>query len=397
MGVGVSLAPLASAVAVAGGLGLVSSAGLDRIVSKRLGRKVGIYEAVRLEVEAAKARGGFAGINIMVALQRDFVASVRAALDAGADAIVSGAGLPLSLPAIQPARGTALIPIVSSARALDIICRRWERLHSRPDAVVLEGPLAGGHLGFRADQVDLEENTLERLLPPVKEVAMAHGDIPVIVAGGVYSHEDIRRFVSLGADGVQMGTRFLATEESSASPAYKQAVLRARSEDLVVASAPGSPCGLPFRVLRESPMYQDALVQARPPSCCQGLRAVQGCGGAVHPVRRQGRQRAFLLHLRGAVQRRRLQRQRGRAVVHGRHERRAGGSHPPHERSHDGARRRAGAPASGGLAGDDAGQGAKSASPPRGVWTPSARTVSPDRCGARRGPRRPQSRGRSAG
>ena len=144
MGVGVSLAPLASAVAAAGGLGLVSSAGLDRIVSRRIGRKVGIYEAVRLEVEAAKARGGFAGVNIMVALQRDFVASVRAALDAGADAIVSGAGLPLSLPTIQPARTTALIPIVSSARALAVICRRWERQHVRPDAVVLEGPLAGG-------------------------------------------------------------------------------------------------------------------------------------------------------------------------------------------------------------------------------------------------------------
>ena len=270
MGVGVSLSPLASAVAVAGGLGLVSSAGLDRMVSKRLGRKVGIYEAVRLEVEAAKARGGFAGVNIMVALQRDFVSSVRAALDAGADAIVSGAGLPLSLPAIQPARDTALIPIVSSARALDIICRRWERLHTRPDAVVLEGPLAGGHLGFRADQVDLEENTLERLLPPVKEVAMAHGDVPVIVAGGVYSHEDIRRFLALGADGVQMGTRFLATEESSAAPAYKQAVVRARPEDMLVATAPGSPCGLPFRVLRESPMYQEALVQVRPPRCAKG-------------------------------------------------------------------------------------------------------------------------------
>ena len=270
MGVGVSLAPLASAVAVAGGLGLVSSAGLDRVVSRRLGRKVGIYEAVRLEVEAAKARGGFAGVNIMVALQRDFVASVRAALDAGADAIVSGAGLPLSLPAIQPARGTALIPIVSSARALDMICRRWERLHTRPDAVVLEGPLAGGHLGFRADQVDLEENTLERLLPPVKEVAMAHGDIPVVVAGDVYSHEDIRHFLALGADGVQMGTRFLATEESSASPAYKQAVLRARHEDLIVATTPGSPCGLPFRVLRESPMYQQALVRPRAPRCSKG-------------------------------------------------------------------------------------------------------------------------------
>jgi len=279
MGIGVSLHPLASAVAAAGGLGLLSSAGLDRIVSRRIGRKVGTYEAVRIEVAAAKARGGFAGINIMVALQRDFEASVRGAIDAGADAIVSGAGLPLSLPGIQAPRGTALVPIVSSARALNLICRRWERLHYRPDAVVLEGPLAGGHLGFRADQAELEENSLERLLPPVKETAVAHGDFPVIVAGGIYSHEDVRRFLALGADGVQMGTRFLATEESSASAAYKRAVVRARPEDLIVATAPGSPCGLPFRVLRESPMYQSALVRARPPRCDKGyvlLKDAQG-------------------------------------------------------------------------------------------------------------------------
>ena len=279
MGIGVSLHPLASAVAAAGGLGLLSSAGLDRIVSCRIGRKVGTYEAVRIEVAAAKARGGFAGINIMVALQRDFEASVRGAIDAGADAIVSGAGLPLSLSGIQAPRGTALVPIVSSARALDLICRRWERLHYRPDAVVLEGPLAGGHLGFRADQVELEENTLESLLPPVKETARAHGDFPLIVAGGIYSHEDVRRFLALGADGVQMGTRFLATEESSASPAYKRAIVRARSEDMIVATAPGSPCGLPFRVLRESPIYQSALVRARPPRCDKGyvlLKDAQG-------------------------------------------------------------------------------------------------------------------------
>jgi nitronate monooxygenase len=279
MGVGVSLYPLACAVAVVGGLGLLSSACLDRVVSQRVGRKVDTYEAVRHEVAAAKADGGFAGINIMVALQRDYEASVRAAIDAGAGAIVSGAGLPLSLPEIQPPRDTALIPIVSSARALDLICRRWERQHYRPDAVVLEGPLAGGHLGFRADQVDLEESTLERLLPPVLEVAQAHGGFPVIVAGGIYTHEDIRRFLALGADGVQMGTRFLATDESSASDAYKQAVLRARPEGILVANDPGSPCGLPFRVLRESPMYQSALVRRRPPKCDKGyvlLKDAQG-------------------------------------------------------------------------------------------------------------------------
>ncbi|HEY5388453.1 MAG TPA: nitronate monooxygenase, partial [Thermoleophilia bacterium] len=114
---------------------------------------------------------------------------------------------------------------------------------------------------------------------PVKEVAQACGDFPVIVAGGIYTHQDIRRFLALGADGVQMGTRFLATHESSASDAYKQAVLRACPEDLVVADRPGSPCGLPFRVLRESPMYQSALIRRRPPKCDKGyvlLRDAEG-------------------------------------------------------------------------------------------------------------------------
>jgi len=270
MGVGVSLYPLASAVAVSGGLGVLSSACLDRLVSKRNGKKTSTYDAVYEEVSLAKAAGGFAGINIMVALQRDYEASVRGAIDAGADAIISGAGLPLSLPQIQKPGDTALIPIVSSVRALDLICRRWERQGQRPDAVVLEGPLAGGHLGFRADQVDLPENTLEALLPPVKDSARAHGDIPVIVAGGIYTHEDIRRFLALGADGVQMGTRFLATEESSATPTYKQAVLDAGQDDIFVANDPGSPCGLPFRVLTKSPMYVSALARRRPPKCDKG-------------------------------------------------------------------------------------------------------------------------------
>lgn len=270
MGVGVSLSPLASAVAREGGLGIVSSACIDLLVSKRSGKKVNIYDAVYEEVSLAKAAGGFAGINIMCALGRDYDDSVRGALDAGADAIISGAGLPMNLPAIQPARETALIPIVSSSRALDLICRKWERLGTRPDAVVLEGPLAGGHLGFRIDQVELEENRLENLLPPVKDLARRYGDFPVIVAGGIYSSEDIARFLDLGADGVQMGTRFLATEESSASPSYKEAVVRARQEDILVAHDPGSPCGLPFRIIRQSPMYVSALSHLRKPKCDKG-------------------------------------------------------------------------------------------------------------------------------
>ncbi len=279
MGVGISLSRLAGAVSRAGGLGVLSSACLDRLVTHRLGRRVDTYEAVREEVAETMSYGGLAAINIMVALQRDYEAAVRGAIDAGAHAIISGAGLPLALPSIQPPKDTALIPIVSSVRALQLICRRWERQSCRPDAVVVEGPLAGGHLGFRLDQLDLEENTLERLLPPVKEFAQTHGDFPVIVAGGIYTYADIRRFLALGADAVQMGTRFLVTEESGATPAYKQAVLSATPADIVVADDPGSPCGLPFRVLRGSPMYRSALVRSRTPKCDKGYVLLKDADG----------------------------------------------------------------------------------------------------------------------
>ena len=270
MGVGVSLSPLASAVAREGGVGIVSSACLDRLVSKRTGKKVNTYEASYEEVSLSKSSGGFAGINIMIALVRDYEDSVKGAVDAGADFIISGAGLPLNLPAITSPKDTALIPIVSSARALELICKKWERLRYRPDAVVLEGPLAGGHLGFKIDQIDLESNKLENLLPPVKEMAIKYGDIPVIVAGGIYTHSDIQRFLQMGANGVQMGTRFLATEESSASPVYKKAVVSARDEDIIVARKPASPCGLPFRIIKQSPMYVSGLSRLRQPKCDKG-------------------------------------------------------------------------------------------------------------------------------
>ena len=279
MGVGVSLYPLAKAVAREGGLGIISSACIDRLVSKRTGKKVNTYEAAYEEISLSKIKDGFVGINIMMALGRDYNNSVKGALDAGADAIISGAGLPLGLPAIQPPKDTALIPIVSSARALDIICKKWEKLGYRPDAVVLEGPLAGGHLGFRIDQVDLEANRLENLFPPVKDMAVKCGDFPVIVAGGIYTHEDIVSYMAMGADGVQMGTRFLATEESSASEAYKQAVVGAKEADIVVAHRPGSPCGLPFRVIKQSPMYQSSLKRLRTPKCDKGYVLLKDSAG----------------------------------------------------------------------------------------------------------------------
>lgn len=270
MGVGVSLSPLASAVAREGGLGIVSSAFLDRLLTKRNGKKYTVYEAVYEEVSLAKAKGGFAGINIMHALQKDWKDSVTAAIDAKADVIISGAGLPLDLPVIQNPGDTALIPIVSSARALEIICKKWKRLHYQPDAVVLEGPLAGGHLGFKFDEIFKEENKLENLLGPVKEMTKQYGNFPVIVAGGIYTHADILRFMKMGADGIQMGTRFLATHESSATDDYKQALIRATKNDIVIAQNPGSPCGLPFVVIKQSPMFVSALEKKRKPKCDKG-------------------------------------------------------------------------------------------------------------------------------
>ncbi|MEI7452144.1 MAG: nitronate monooxygenase [Candidatus Falkowbacteria bacterium] len=258
MGVGVSLAPLAAAVANEGGYGTISSAGLDLIVSKRVGRRVNHYEAMRLEVEMARSLSskGVIAVNIMWALQKSYVDSVRGAIDAGADMIISGAGLPAGLPGIQNPKRTALVPIVSSARALKIICEKWEKLGYRPDAVVLEGPKAGGHLGFKFEEIDNPNFSLENLFPAVKEVAMKYGDFPIIVAGGIWDKNDVVNALSMGASGVQMGTRFLATFESGASEAYKQAVIAASQEDIIVATNLQSPCFMPFRIIKQSPMYQ---------------------------------------------------------------------------------------------------------------------------------------------
>jgi len=257
MGVGVSRRHLAASVAIAGGIGVISTAGLDRLVSKEIGKEVGTCEAVEYEVRQAKklSNGGLIGVNIMAFLQQDRDAAACGAMIGGADFIFTGAGLYLDLPKNKNnPYDTAFVPIVSSAQALRIFCQKWEKFGRRPDAAVLEGPLAGGHLGFRLENIGNPDNRLEILLPQVKEVAKAYGDFPIIVAGGIYDRSDIQKFVGLGADGVQIGTRFLATEESDAPDAYKQAVIEATEEDIAVVA--NSPCGFPFRTLKTSPMYR---------------------------------------------------------------------------------------------------------------------------------------------
>ncbi len=284
MGIGLSNYTLAGAVAREGGLGVLSSAGLDRILSARHGKKMKAREAAAQDVRDAKALGlgGPIGMNIMVAVINQYEDSVLGSMDGGVDAIISGAGLPMALPEIAKnhprAEEVALVPIVSSGRATEVIFKRWSRSGRLPDALVVEGPLAGGHIAWRDPAEALEpKNQLEVLLAEVFEVTKKwNHPIPVIAAGGVYTHEDIVRMIDMGCAGVQMGTRFLATEESGANENYKKILVECTEDDIELASKPGSPCGMLFRVLKQSPFYQQALTRERAPKCDKGYLLNKG-------------------------------------------------------------------------------------------------------------------------
>jgi nitronate monooxygenase len=255
MGIGISLAGLASAVARQGGIGVIAGAMAGIAEADAATDPTGAnIRALRNEIRTAKSQtDGILGVNIMVALTH-YPDLVRTAVEEGIDIIFSGAGLPMDLPAYRPEGSrTLLAPIVSSAKAATLIAKKW---HSRfgcvPDAFVVEGPMAGGHLGFKVEQLDdprfALENLVSELLQAVSDIEDRHGcRIPVIAAGGIYTGGDICRFLKLGAAGVQMGTRFVATHECDADTAFKQAYVDAREEDLVIIK---SPVGMPGRALR---------------------------------------------------------------------------------------------------------------------------------------------------
>ncbi|MBF0205730.1 MAG: nitronate monooxygenase [Oligoflexia bacterium] len=284
MGIGVSNFRLAGSVSREGGLGVISSAALDRVVSTRIGSPFNAREAAAREVRDAReiAPTGIIGINIMVAVVEQYADSILGAMDGGVDVIISGAGLPLKLPlvvATHPRRDeVALIPIVSSGRALKIIIKKWGRHNCVPDAVVVEGPLAGGHIGWSSkNEACATENCLENLVTDVlRTLEEENLKIPVIAAGGIYSHQDIKKFIAMGCSGVQMGTRFLATVESGASEEYKQQVVACSERDIYLADTPGSPCKLLFRVIKNCPFYMQALKQERSPKCDKGYLLIDG-------------------------------------------------------------------------------------------------------------------------
>ena len=272
MGVGISLSGLASAVANEGGVGVISSAGLG-LLYRNLSKDYIQASIMGLKEELRKAREktkGVIGVNVMVAMT-NFTDMVKTAIAEKADIIFSGAGLPLNLPSfLQKDSVTKLVPIVSSARAARVIAEKWHNLYNYlPDAFVVEGPKAGGHLGFKDEQINDEHFSLEHILPEVidevQDMGARYGkEIPVIVAGGIYTGEDIKRFMDMGASGVQMGTRFVTTEECDASDVFKQTYIEAKQEDIQIIK---SPVGMPGRAIFSKFIQKVKEGQKQPKTC----------------------------------------------------------------------------------------------------------------------------------
>jgi len=254
MGVKVSTASLASAVAKHGGAGTIASVGLgcgteENETNFVKASREGLEEEIRQSRELTQ---GIIGVNIMVALN-NYEDLARTAVREKADFIVSGAGLPLKLPEFADGSSIRLVPIVSSPRAADIIIKVWKKRYNRlPDAIIVEGPLAGGHLGFKFEDLephkeDMLENLVVDVLKVVKEYEKRLGiNMPIIAAGGIFDGKDVARFLRLGAKGVQIATRFVTTFECPVADEFKQLYLAAREEDIVIIK---SPVGMPGRAI----------------------------------------------------------------------------------------------------------------------------------------------------
>lgn len=255
MGVGVSRSKLSSAIAREGGIGVISTAqiGYDEPNFNKNQLEANLF-AVNKHVKLAKAaaNGGVVGVNIMVATKQ-YDQYVKAACEAGADVIISGAGLPITLPSLVKGFKTKIAPIVSSIRAISVILKMWDKKYnSTADFIVIEGPRAGGHLGFSKDQLDhMDEMDYDTEIKGIIEYKKEYEEkyqrnIPVIVAGGIFDQTDIKHAMELGADGVQISTRFVVTEECDASQEYKDAYIAAKKEDIKIVI---SPVGMPGRAI----------------------------------------------------------------------------------------------------------------------------------------------------
>jgi len=272
MGVGISLSGLASAVANEGGVGVISSAGLG-LLYKDFSQNYLEASILGLKEEIRKAREktrGVIGVNVMVAMT-NFTDMVKTAIAEKVDILIAGAGLPLDMPSfLKKESVTKLVPIVSSARAAKIICEKWKANYDYlPDAVIVEGPMAGGHLGFKEEQISDSDYRLEKLVPEiVSELKLFeekyNQHIPLIAAGGIYTGQDIHDILKLGASGVQMGTRFVTTNECDASQAFKQTYIDAEERDIEIIK---SPVGMPGRAILSSFIEKVRAGKKQPKKC----------------------------------------------------------------------------------------------------------------------------------
>ena len=309
MGVGVSLSSLAGAVAKAGGIGIISTAQIG-FKDQDFGKNpmAANLRAIHSELKKAreKAPQGILGFNIMVAT-KEYASYVKEAVKAGADVIISGAGLPIDMPKFvaeaenenggseKKERRTMIAPIVSSVKSALVICRMWDRkYHTAPDFVVVEGPCAGGHLGFSREQLaELGADTdhvaetfdepaydkeIRGIIETVKSFAEKYKKhIPVITAGGIFDHKDVLHQFALGAEGIQAATRFVTTEECDADIAYKETYINAKEEDIVIVK---SPVGMPGRAIKNKFLERVAQGPVKVERC---FRCLEHCNPAETP------------------------------------------------------------------------------------------------------------------
>ena len=287
MGVGISLGNLAGTVAKEGGIGIISTAQIGFQEPDFDENPSGAnLRAIRKEMEKARAISpdGLIGYNIMVAL-RDYKQHVAAAVEAGADLIISGAGLPTELPALTAGSPVKIAPIVSTEKSAKVILKYWGRkYHRTADLVIIEGPKAGGHLGFKKEELDFYsperyEEEITKIIETVRGFAEEYQtEIPIIAAGGIFDVEDVQRVMALGVDGVQIASRFVTTRECDADIRYKEAYLNASKEDIVIVK---SPVGMPGRAILNPFMKRVMLGEKMEHTPCH--RCLARCNPAEIP------------------------------------------------------------------------------------------------------------------
>jgi len=273
MGIGISLSGLASAVANMGGIGVISTVGIG-FLKEHPGNnyKKWHIDAIKNEIrKARKLSKGILGVNIMSVIT-NFSDMVKTSIEEGIDIIFAGAGLPLDLPKyLTKDSRTKLVPIVSSGRAASILCQKWKQNYDKlPDAFVVEGPKAGGHLGFKKEDIDEISHSLGNLVLEVRQVVLSmkklfKKEIPIIAAGGIYNGEDAYRIMNQGASAVQLGTRFVATEECDASDGFKYEFIHARDDNIKIIK---SPVGLPGRAIFNR-FLKESVDGKRKPRICK--------------------------------------------------------------------------------------------------------------------------------